>query len=93
MARATQTEMQDEKSLKETLDAMPKKTLHIPEDDNNPGDVVPIGWNGIIYAVPRGISFEVPEVIADIWQNAYTQTQKAKRKMTITENKEIAVYS
>lgn len=87
------TEAQEELSLKERLDAMPKKTIHIPEDDNNPGDVVPIGWNGIIYAVPRGIEFQVPEVIADIWQNAYAQTRKAKQKMTITENKEIAIYN
>jgi hypothetical protein len=86
------TEAQEEKTLKEQLAAMTKKTIHIPEDESNPGDVVPIGWNGIIYAVPRGIDFEVPYVIADIWQNAYSQTQKAKRKMTITENKEIAVY-
>jgi hypothetical protein len=86
------TEAQEEKTLKQQLAAMPKKSIHIPEDEANPGDVVPIGWNGIIYAVPRGIDFEVPYVIAEIWQNAYTQTQKAKKKMTITENKEITVY-
>jgi hypothetical protein len=88
-----QSEPQEEQSLKARLDAMPKKSIHIPDDDNNPGDVVPIGWNGITYAVPRGIEFQVPEVIADIWQNSYSQTQKAKRKMTITENKEIAVFN
>lgn len=86
------TEAQEEQTLKAQLEAMPKKSIHIPEDEQNPGDVVPIGWNGIVYAVPRGKSFQVPEVIADIWQNAYEQTQKAKRKIKITENKEIAVF-
>lgn len=85
------TEAQEEKTLMEQLQAMPKKTIHIPEDEQNPGDVVPIGWNGIIYAVPRGREFEVPEVIADIWRNAYEQTQKARRRITISELKDIVV--
>jgi hypothetical protein len=91
MAARTNAETQEERTLMERLQAMPKKTIHIPEDEQNPGDVVPIGWNGIIYAVPRGREFEVPEVIADIWKNAYEQTQKAKRKITISELKDIVV--
>jgi hypothetical protein len=82
--------LQEEKNLKAILAAMPKKKLIIPEDENNPGDVVPIGWNGIIYAVPRGKEFEVPEVIADLWHNHYTQTMAVKRRMNTT-NKEIEV--
>lgn len=90
MARTT--EAQEEQSLKEQLAARPKKTLIIPRDPLNKDDVVPIGWNGIVYAVPRGIQFEVPDVIADIWNNAYQQTMKAEDRMTITENRDIVVY-
>lgn len=86
------TEDQEEKTLKEQLAAMPKKTIVIPRDPLNKNDIVPIGWNGIIYAVPRGKAFEVPYVIADIWTNAYEQTMKAEDKMEITENKEVQVY-
>lgn len=91
MATNKAAEMKEEQGLKEQLAAMPKKSIHIPEDEQNPGDVVPIGWNGIIYAVPRGQTFEVPEVIADIWENAYRQTQMAKRKITISEKKDIII--
>lgn len=89
MARTS--EAQEERDLKSQLAAMTKKIIHIPEDPMNPDDVVPIGWNGIIYAVPRGQDFEVPEVIADIWANAYRQTQAANRKMRVVENKSIVV--
>jgi hypothetical protein len=89
----TEAQMQqEEKSLKAILAAMPKKKLLIPHDPNNPDDVVPIGWNGVIYAVPRGIEFEVPEVIADLWNNHYTQTIATQQRMNkITRNKDIEV--
>lgn len=93
MARTQTNEAQEEKDLKAQLAAMPKKSILIPEDPMNPDDVVPIGWNGIIYAVPRGIEFQVPEVIADIWNQSYALTNKARRKMTVSENKDIVVYN
>ncbi|UKS25027.1 hypothetical protein LOZ80_25965 [Paenibacillus sp. HWE-109] len=92
MAGAKQTEFQEEQSLKEQLAARPKKTLMIPRDPLNKDDVVPIVWNGIVYAVPRGRAFEVPDVIADIWNHAYEQTIAAESKMEITENRDIQVY-
>lgn len=85
MAAKPVNEAQEEQDLKAVLAARPKKTIHIPYDDNNPDDVVPIGWNGIIYSVPRGQEFEVPDVIADIWQESYSKTLKAKQKMTISK--------
>ena len=92
MAGATKTEAQEELSLKEQLAQRPKKTLMIPRDPLNKDDVVPIVWSGIVYAVPRGKAFEVPDVIADIWNYAYEKTIAAEAKMEITENRDIAVY-
>lgn len=93
MARGAANETQEELTLKQQLAERPKKTILIPNDDLNPDDVVPIGWNGIIYAVPRGKAFEVPDVIADIWNLAYEKTQAAKKKITISENRDIQVYA
>lgn len=92
MARQAQLPQED-MDLKAVLDAMPKRKIMIPNDDLNPDDVVPIGWNGIIYAVPRGKAFDVPEVIADIWENSYEQTMKARKKMTVSENRDIVIYN
>ena len=80
-----------EKDFKRILSEMPKKTIHIPRDPNNPKDVVPIGWNGIIYAVPRGKSFEVPAVIADIWLESYEKTQAAHDRIDESVNMEVQV--
>jgi preprotein translocase subunit SecD len=80
-----------EKTLKQQLKDMPKVTIHIPEDPNNPDDVVPIGWNGIIYAVPRGQDFEVPVVIRDIWQESYKKTQEVQKRIRESTKKEIQI--
>lgn len=83
----------EENSLKAQLAARPKVKLIIPDDPNNPGDVVPIGWNGIIYSVPRGIEFEVPDVIAEHWNLHYIQTRAANQKMNmVTRNKSLEVF-
>ncbi len=81
----------EEKSLKQQLDAFPKVKMEIPEDPNNPDDVVPIGWNGIIYAIPRGQQFEVPEPIYDIWKNSYDQTKAVNKRIRESTKKEIQV--
>lgn len=80
-----------EKTLKQQLKEMPKVTIHIPEDPNNPDDVVPIGWNGIIYAVPRGQDFEVPVVIRDIWLESYKKTQEVQKRIRESVKKEIKI--
>jgi hypothetical protein len=81
----------EEKTLMQQLQDMEKVSLTIPEDMNNPDDVVPIGWNGIIYAVPRGIEFQVPKVIADIWHESYKKTAAVHRRIRENANKEITV--
>lgn len=81
----------DEKALKAQLEAMPKVKIIIPEDPLNPDDVVPVGWNGIIYAIPRGQEFDVPEVIYDIWKESYTKTQAVNKRVRENANKEIKI--
>lgn len=80
-----------EKTLKQQLDAMPKVTIEIPEDPNNPGEVVPVGWNGIIYAIPVGQQFEVPKVIYDIWKESHEKTKAINRRIRESVTKEITV--
>ncbi|MEH7082964.1 hypothetical protein V7139_09550 [Neobacillus drentensis] len=81
----------EEKNLKKQLDAMPKVSIEIPEDPNNPDDVVPVGWNGIIYAIPRGQQFEVPKVIYEIWRESHKKTQEVNKRIRESVNKEITV--
>jgi hypothetical protein len=80
-----------EKTLLQQLQAMPKVPIEIPEDPNNPDDVVPVGWNGIIYAIPRGQVFEVPKPIYDIWRESHKRTQEVNRRIRESVNKEITV--
>jgi hypothetical protein len=80
-----------EKSLKQRLDEMKKVTIEIPEDPNNPDDVVPVGWNGIIYTIPRGQQFEVPEVIYNIWKESHKKTQEVNKRIRESIQKEITV--
>jgi hypothetical protein len=80
-----------EKTLKQRLDEMKKVTIEIPEDPNNPDDVVPVGWNGIVYAIPRGQQFEVPEVIYNIWKESHKKTQEVNKRIRESTQKEITV--
>lgn len=82
---------QGEKTLKDLLNAMPKVMIEIPEDPNNPDDVVPVGWNGIIYAIPRGQQFEVPQAIYDIWKESHQKTQAINKRIRESVTKEIQI--
>ncbi|MEH7480241.1 hypothetical protein V7157_03845 [Neobacillus drentensis] len=82
---------QEEKNLKKQLDEMPKVFIEIPEDPNNPDDIVPVGWNGIIYAIPRGQQFEVPKVIYEIWRESHKKTQEVNKRIRESVTKEITV--
>lgn len=82
---------EQEKTIKQQLDAMKKVTIEIPEDPNNPDDVVPVGWQGIIYAIPRGIQFEVPVVIYEVWKESYQKTKEVNKRIRESTKKEIQV--
>lgn len=80
-----------EKTMKQILDAQPKKTIFIPENPVNPNEVVPVGVNGVIYAIPVGQEFEVPESIYDHWKYAYEKTREANKRMNQILTKEIKI--
>lgn len=82
---------EEEKSLKQQLKERPKKLLHIPEDPLNPNDLATVTWNGITYAIPRGVDHEVPDVIADIWRESYKQTQEVNKRIRESTKKEITI--
>lgn len=80
-----------ERSMKERLAKEKKVHIHIPDDPLNPDDVVPVGVNGVIYAIPRGHDFEVPESIYKVWKYSYEETVKANKKIAFEKNKQIQV--
>lgn len=80
-----------DKTMKQILDSEPKKTIFIPENPINPNEVVPVGVNGVIYAIPVGQEFEVPESIYNVWKYAYEETRKANKKMKQVLSKELKI--
>ena len=82
---------EEEKSIQQQLKEMEQVWLEIPEDPNNPDDVVPIGWNGVIYAVPRGQRFKVPVAIYDVWNDSYQRTKEVNKRVRESVKKEIKV--
>lgn len=80
-----------EKNMKERLAKEKKVPILIPEDPLNPDDVVPVGVNGVIYAIPRGIPFDVPESIYNAWKYSYDETVKANKKIKFEKNRQIQV--
>ncbi|WP_054958698.1 hypothetical protein [Paenibacillus dakarensis] len=81
-----------EKSAAQQLKAMPKVSIIIPDDPQNPGDrVVPIGFNGVVYTVPRGVETEVPEAIAKIWKDSYARTRAVNQRIDDSTKTEVKV--
>lgn len=81
-----------ERSAAQQLKEMPKVQILIPDDPQNPSDkVVPIGFNGVVYTVPRGIPTEVPQAIAEIWNDSYVRTRAANSRIENSVKQEIKV--
>ncbi|WP_211749924.1 hypothetical protein [Paenibacillus sp. Marseille-Q4541] len=81
-----------EKNAKQQLDAMKKVEITIPDDPLNPNDsVVPVGYNGIFYTIPRGVPTMVPEAIADIWRDSYNRTRVANQRIEDSTRKEVKI--
>ncbi|MFC8561407.1 hypothetical protein [Peribacillus frigoritolerans] len=90
-ARLERELAKEEKSMKAILDAQPKKLIHIPENPMNPNEVVPVGVNGVIYAIPVGQDFEVPQSIYETWKYSYDKTRQANKRMEEVLKKEITI--
>lgn len=80
-----------EKSIAQQLKEMKHVSIEIPEDPNNPDDVVPVGWQGVIYAIPRGQRFDVPEVIYEVWKESHERTKEVNKRIRESVTKEITV--
>lgn len=81
-----------EKSAAQQLREMDKVEITIPDDPLNPGDkVVPIGFNGVVYTVPRGIPTKVPVAIAEIWRDSYNRTREVNQRIDESTKKEVKV--
>jgi len=81
-----------EKNAEQQLKSMKKVTILIPDDPQNPSDkVVPIGFQGIVYTVPRGVPVEVPEAIAEIYNYSYTSTRATNARIDNSISQEIKV--
>lgn len=82
----------DQLSMKAKLDKLPKKSILIPFDMTNPKDlVVPVAVNGVVYAIPRGSVYEVPDVIADVWNESYMKTMQANQRIIVQTNNELMI--
>lgn len=80
-----------EKSLKKQLEERPKVKISVPRDSSNPNDTQLVGWNGVIYSIPRGKTVEVPDVIAEIWQESYNKTDDINQRIEQSVNTEVTV--
>ncbi|MNS90912.1 hypothetical protein D3C72_1249840 [compost metagenome] len=79
-----------EKTVAQQLKSMKKVSILIPDDPQNPSDkVVPIGFNGVIYTVPRGESVEVPEAIAEIYRDSYSRTRATNARIEGSMKKDL----
>lgn len=81
-----------EKTARQKLDAMPKKSIEIPIDPLNPNDKLAIvGINGVVYSIPRGIEVEVPQAVYDVWKDSDRRTKEVNRRIEESTKKEITV--
>jgi len=90
-ATLERTFVKEEKTFKQMLEEQPKVDILIPENPNNPGEVVPVGINGVIYAIPTGQSFKVPQSIYDTWKYSYEKTREANKRMDDVLMREIII--
>lgn len=81
----------EEKSFKQQLAARPKVKISVPRDPSNPNDTQLVGWNGVIYSIPRGVTVEVPDLIAQIWEESYNKTDEINMRIEESVTKEVKV--
>jgi len=82
-----------EKGTLEKLKSENQVDIFIPESEIGDNTPVPVGINGVVYTIPRGKNFKVPESIYKLWYESYTRTAAANRRIKVTklENAEITI--
>jgi hypothetical protein len=78
----TQSEIEKEfLTDRERILAQPKVKLFIPVDRNNPEKTKLVIVNGQDFYLAVGKQLEVPQVVAEVWQDSYSRTIEAEQQM------------
>jgi hypothetical protein len=78
----TQTEIEKEfQSAREAILSQPKVKLFIPMDRTNPSKHREVIINGQEFILAVGKQLEVPQVVADVWNDSYSRTVEAEQRM------------
>jgi hypothetical protein len=78
----TQKELdQDFLSDREAILAQPKVKLFIPADRTNPSKHREVIINGQEFILAVGKTLEVPQVVAEVWNDSYSRTIEAEQRM------------
>lgn len=78
----TQSEIEKEfLSDREAILAQPKVKLFIPMDRTNPAKHREVIINGQEFILAVGKQLEVPQVVAEVWQDSYSRTIEAEQRM------------
>lgn len=82
MANKSQKEIEKELlSEREAILAQPKVKLFIQPDRSNPAKHRTVIVNGQEFIIAVGKKVEVPQVVADVWNDSYTKTVEAEFSM------------
>jgi hypothetical protein len=74
---------QEEKSTLAKLKAEKHVPILIPMSEIGDNSPVPVGINGVIYTIPRGKEFSVPESIKKQWEDSYKKTLAANARIVV----------
>jgi ribosomal protein S12 len=78
----TQSEIEKEfQTDRERILAQPKVKLFIPVDRSNPDKHREVIINGVQFILAVGKQLEVPQVVAEVWQDSYSRTIEAEQRM------------
>lgn len=82
VSRKTEEQVKQEfASEKEKQMAMPKVTILIPKDPLNKENAKWVCVNGVDYYLAVGKQIEVPECVAEVWNESYEKTQAAYERI------------
>lgn len=80
----TKTQKEIEKEFlsdREAILAQPKVKLFIPMDRTNPSKHREVIINGQEFILAVGKQLEVPQVVAEVWNDSYSRTIEAEQNM------------
>lgn len=79
----TQAEIEKEfQTAREAILAQPKVKLFIAPDRSNPSKHREVIINGQEFILAVGKQLEVPQVVAEVWQESYSRTIEAEQRMS-----------